>query len=162
MWRIMMRNTVANCTASRQVNIDPESKELGFFLLHMIMTVMENIVASISVEPDPEKDFENSTSEMMRGMFGQLFALMASTEGILCTAFQLIYKSTNVQILPDEQWWVVSRMVRLFPYTCWNKEVLLRNVQTYVVRAARKRLAQVRFWHQAADEWLGLGQLCIL
>jgi len=51
MWRIMTRGTLAEATSSRQHNISASSKDLGFFIAHIIISTMEKLVAGISVKP---------------------------------------------------------------------------------------------------------------
>jgi hypothetical protein len=141
MWRIMMRNTFATCTASRDFNISPQSNDLGFLLIHIILSVMENLVDGMGSEPpNPETDWDNTTCQLLRGMYGTLLSLMASTKNILCHAYKFVYKDTTLELLPNDQWWVISRMVHIFPYTCWDPTNLYNNVKKYIVMSVRKRI----------------------
>lgn len=150
MWRILMRGAIADAAINRttKLKISAASKDLGFLLIHMILSVMEDIVSRISTVPDRTidadtdlpQDWDNTTCQMLRGLFGQLFALMASTKNILCTAFQFVYPNTNIKVLPVDQWWILSRVAAVYPYTCWDPTVLNKNIQIFIVKSCRKYL----------------------
>ena len=139
MWRILMRNVLSSCNASRSFNIPQSSNDIGFWIIHILLSLSENIVAGMSGLPNPETDWDNTTCQMMRGLFGQVLATMASTQNILCKAFMLIYKDIEkIEIIPTEQWWVIVRMTKLLPYTCWDTTNWNKNLLLYIVRAIRK------------------------
>ncbi len=174
MWRILMRSTISQCTASRTFNISPASNDLGLFLIHTIMSVMESIVAGMSNVPNPETDWDNTTCQMLRGMFGQLFSLMASSKNILCPAFQFVYRTPKIEVLPVDQWWIVARMARLFPYTCWDTTYMNANIQKYIVKSVRKFItneptgkmqkyltASKKIQHVKSQEWLDFLRLIV-
>lgn len=138
--RVWIRNTFSNCSASREFNINPQSNDLGFFIMHMILCVMENIVEVMMNVPDMTKDWDNTTCQMMRGMMCQLLATAASTKTILCPVFKMLHKNATLEILPKNQWWVLSRMLRLFPYTCWDSTIIVENVRRYIIKSIQKYL----------------------
>ncbi len=63
---------------------------------------------------------------------------MASGTQPQSTAFQIVGANPNLQVLPVNEWWLVTRMIDTFPYTGWDVANLKKNVTTFVVRALRK------------------------
>jgi len=136
--RIWTRNTFSSCILSREFNISPQSIDLGFFVLHMSLCIMESIVRGMTLVPEKAKDWDNTTCHMMRGMMCQLFATSASTKAVLCPVYKILHKSAILDILPIDQWWVLSRMLKMLPYTCWDRSTIIENVQRYIIKAIRK------------------------
>jgi flagellar biosynthesis regulator FlbT len=140
LFRIMLRGMFAQATASRAFNIPAQSDDLGFFLIHLILCAMESIVSGMSNVPNQETDWDSTNCEAMRGLFGQLLSLMASTNKTLCPAYLLVYKGAQLRVLDNNEWWVVNRMVRLFPYTCWDSTVFLTNVRHLITLVVHKQI----------------------
>lgn len=140
LFRIMMRGMFAQATASREFNIPAQSDDLGFFLIHLILCAMESVVSGMSGVPDPDTDWDSTNCEAMRGLFGQLLSLMASTNKTLCPAYLLVYKGAKLKVLRDDEWWVVIRMARVFPYTCWDPSVLMTNIRRLLTITVHKQI----------------------
>jgi hypothetical protein len=124
--------------------------------------------------PDPECDWDNTTCQMLRGMFGQLLALMGSTKNVLCTAFLFVYENPQNLDLKGDQWWVLARMGRLFPYTCWDSSNITRNCRKLLVKTCKKHLtnapclkmqkmatAAKKVQHVKSQEWLDFLRLVV-
>jgi hypothetical protein len=139
--RILMRGAFANAKASRAFGISPSSKDLGFFLARVITDVMLSIMNQFSRVPDAQ-NYNDVMCKMMRGLFGQLFTLLGSGSNPLCMAFQLVGKNPNIDVPNANEMWVWSRIVKLYPYTCWPMEVLQKNLKLLEVRLVRKRLIE--------------------
>ena len=134
--RIWFRETFSNCVASREYNIQSQSNDLGFFLIHLYLCVAENIVENIS--DAGSIDFDSTTSQIVRGLFCQILATCASTKNVLCSVYQIVYKNSKLDVLPDNQTWILSRMVKIFKYTCWNTENFDNNVKKYIIKTVQK------------------------
>ena len=147
LYRIMLRGTIASATASRQFNISPQTTELGFFLVHVILCAMESVVSGMSSIPNPTSDWDSTNCEAMRGLFGQLLSLLASTNKTLCPAYLLVYKNVNVKVINSNEWWIVERMVRMFPYTCWDSTNLMRNVATLISKCVYREVPKTAIEH---------------
>ncbi len=140
LYRIMLRNAIAQAHCSRDLNISPKSKELGFFLIHLVLCAMESVVSGMSTVPNPETDWDSTNCEAMRGLFGQLLSLMASTNATLCPAYKLVYTNAKLAVPNSQDWWIVVRMARMFPYTCWDTSTFDLNLQRLLVQAVYKQL----------------------
>lgn len=140
MFRILLRGTISEATTSRTFNISPADRNLGYFLLHGIISTMESIAKGFSTVPNAEADWDNTSCQMMRGLFGQAFSLLASGNVPLSLAFQLTTKSPNLDVPDDNQWWIYRRLVQCFPYTCWPTTNIYNNVKLLLIRAIRKRV----------------------
>lgn len=138
MSRIWFRETFSNCTASREYNIQSQSSDLGFFLIHLYLCVAENIVENIS--DAGSIDFDSTTSQIVRGLFCQILATCASTKNVLCSIYQIVHKNSKLDILPENQSWILSRMVKIFKYTCWDTENFDNNVKKYVIKTVQKHV----------------------
>lgn len=136
MSRIWFRGTFSNCLASREYNIQSHSNDLGFFLIHLYLCVAENIVGNIS--DAGSIDFDSTTSQIIRGLFCQILATCASTKNVLCSVYQIVYKNSKLDILPENQSWILSRMVKIFKYTCWDNENFDNNVKKYTIKTVQK------------------------
>lgn len=87
LWRIWMRETVSQATGCRDFNIHASSKDLGFFLVHTVLSTIETVVSGLDHIPSPD----DTTCQVLRGLFGQLFSIMASGNNPMCMAFQFVY-----------------------------------------------------------------------
>ena len=122
------------------MNIEPSNSHLGYFILHCALSTAESLAGQFNSLPDPQKDFDNTSCQLMRGLFGQIFTLLASGNKPLCHAFQL---ATNIAIdVPqDSELWIYVRLAKLFAYTCWPRGLFYGNMRMLVARLLRKRLA---------------------
>lgn len=134
MFRILLRGTIANATSSRTCGISPGSRDLTYLLIHIVLCTMEGIVKGMSTIPN----FDDTTAQAMRGLFGQLFCLMASGTRPASLAWQLVMENPNIDVPSKNEWWIYSRMATCFPYTGWDTNNLLKNSKILLTRAVRK------------------------
>lgn len=135
-FRILLRGTIAQASASRICNISPSSKDLGFFLVFTELSAMTNLVSGLSKEPK----FDDNIAVIMRGMFGQLLSLLASGGRPLSMAWQMVMNNPNIEIPNENQWWIYSSLVNMFPFTAWSKKNVEKNVKLFLTRAIRKKI----------------------
>ncbi len=140
MFRIMLRGTIADSKASREFNFPPQSKDLGYLLVDMILCTMESLSNQFSDYPKVNDDFSNTTCQIMRGLFGQLLTVLASGQKPLSMAWQLVMHDPNLEIPDDNEWWIYIRLLKMFPYTCWDPSDLIKNIKTLLVRIVRKKI----------------------
>jgi hypothetical protein len=140
MFRILLRSTISEATCSRSFNISPGDRNLGFFLLHGLLSTMESIVQGFSKVPSKTEDWENTSCQMMRGLFGQVFTLLASGNTPLSMAWQLVMKSPNLEVPAGDQWWIYRRVAQCFPYTCWPTAYFFNNLKMLLIRSLRKKV----------------------
>lgn len=142
MFRILTRGTIVASTISRKsnCNISPASKDLGFLIVDMVLGTMESLATQFSKYPDPTTDFNNTTCQLMRGLFGQLLTLLASGVRPMSMAWQLVMKNPNLEVPKNEEWPIYVRMTKLFPYTCWDPSNIMKNIKTLIIRTIRKRI----------------------
>jgi hypothetical protein len=138
--RILLRGTISGATASRTYNIQPQSRDLGYGVLHMILSAMENFTSGLKNIPNPETDWDNTTCQVIRGMFGFLLTTMASGANPLSMACQLVMQNPKLQVPGPNEWWIYARMMRLYPHTCWRKDYITRNVCRLIIRTIRNTM----------------------
>ncbi|KAJ3384405.1 hypothetical protein HDU92_003596 [Lobulomyces angularis] len=134
--RILIRGTFSQSQLSREFAIPPASKYLGKFLLSLLLDLMCDLANS---GRNNVSKFDDKKSQIMRGLFGQLFTLMASGGAPLCPAHYLLSMNSSFSdILPEDEWWIYEKIVYCFPYTCWDDKILKRNIAVLLVRSIRR------------------------
>jgi hypothetical protein len=64
---------------------------------------------------------------------------MASTKSTY-VQYTLLPQNANINVLSKDQEWVLTRMLKLFPYTCWDTSILSHNIKKYIVRSVQVQL----------------------
>jgi len=138
--RILQRATIANAVDSRQYNISPSNPELGFFLLHALSDLMLRLT-SLRSAPPAVGDASDTTTRMIRGLFGHLMTICASGTNPLSMAWQMASKSQSIDIPEEKTWWLYSRIIKLFPYTAWPQNQFKSNICAIIARTVRRKIA---------------------
>lgn len=139
-FRIDSRGTIANSTATRDCTISASSKDLGLFLVHTLLSTMERLTSQISTVPDPVKDWNNSTSQIMRGLFGQLLTLLASGGSPLSMAWQMVMDKTALNTPSNNEIWIYTRLATMFKYTCWPDASIKKNMKLLIAHMLRRSI----------------------
>lgn len=134
LYRIMLRDQLANASSLRDYKLQPQQKELGYFIINLYLSAIENIVSGMSQVPNPETDWDSSNCEAIRGLFGQLLSTMGSTNRTLCPAYLLFYKNPNIRLLKENELWIIERIQKVLKYSCWNTSTFDLNVKKYIVK----------------------------
>ncbi|KAK6342947.1 hypothetical protein TWF718_008325 [Orbilia javanica] len=142
MFRILQRGTVTSAIQSRELQIPPASKDLGFLLAYALTDAMKSLAATRSGVPEEAKFGEevDTTTKMMRGLFGYLMTMLAAGVQPTSMAWQLLSKSTTLEAPPKEEFWLYARIIELFPYTAWPQAQFKKNVRLLVARLVRKQV----------------------
>ncbi|EWC46029.1 hypothetical protein DRE_04822 [Drechslerella stenobrocha 248] len=142
MLRILQRNTISAAVQSREHMIPPASTDLGFALAYALMDAMSSLAAARSGVPAEAKkgDELDTTTNMMRGLFGYLMTLLASGVRPLSMAWQMLSRTAAVEVPPPNEMWLYVRIARLFPYTAWPRAQLAKNMRVLVARILRKQV----------------------
>ena len=135
MFRIMIRNSLAESHANRTFSVKASSKSLGFLIINIILSTMESLCKSIAI---PE--FNDTTAKIMRGLFGQLFTLCASGAHCLSDAWQLVMKDSKLEVPPINELWVYVRTYRMFIYTGWNMDIIKNNMKVLFVKIIKNNI----------------------
>ncbi|KAJ6257612.1 hypothetical protein Dda_7399 [Drechslerella dactyloides] len=140
MLRILQRNTISAAVQSREFNIQPASKDLGFLLAYALTDAMRSLAATRSAVPPEARGGEDvdTTTKMMRGLFGYLMTLLAAGVQPMNMAWQLLSRTTTIEVPPSHEYWLYARIVELFPYTAWPRAQFAKNVRLLVARTVRK------------------------
>ncbi|KAK6504268.1 hypothetical protein TWF506_002470 [Arthrobotrys conoides] len=142
MFRILQRATVTSAVQSRELQIPPGSKDLGFLLAYALTDAMKSLAATRSGIPKEAKFGEevDTTTKMMRGLFGYLMTMLAAGVQPMSMAWQMLSKSKTLEAPPKEEFWLYARIVELFPYTAWPQAQFKKNVRLLVARLLRKQV----------------------
>ncbi|KAK6505660.1 hypothetical protein TWF481_007551 [Arthrobotrys musiformis] len=142
MFRILQRATVTSAIQSRELQIPPASKDLGFLLAYSLTDAMKSLAASRAGIPKEAKFGEevDTTTKMMRGLFGYLMTMLAAGVQPMSMAWQMLSKTTTLEAPPKEEFWLYARIIELFPYTAWPQAQFKKNVRLLVARLLRKQI----------------------
>ncbi|KAK6532859.1 hypothetical protein TWF281_007032 [Arthrobotrys megalospora] len=142
MFRILQRATVSSAIQSREFQIPPASKDLGFLLAYSLTDVMKSLAATRSGIPNEAKFGEevDTTTKMMRGLFGYLMTMLAAGVQPMSMAWQMLSKTTTLEAPPKEEFWLYARIIELFPYTAWPQAQFKKNVRLLVARLLRRQI----------------------
>ncbi|RVD82590.1 uncharacterized protein DFL_007012 [Arthrobotrys flagrans] len=142
MFRILQRATVTSAIQSRELQIPPASKDLGFLLAYALTDAMKSLAATRSGIPEEAKFGEevDTTVKMMRGLFGYLMTMLAAGVQPMSMAWQMLSKTTTLEAPPKEEFWLYARIIELFPYTAWPQAQFKKNVRLLVARLLRKQV----------------------
>ncbi|KAJ3152255.1 hypothetical protein HDU89_001475 [Geranomyces variabilis] len=152
--RIVIRGTLAAASMNLNTAVLPQSRHLGFLLIVGLLDLVEDMAnarmagddrrgqicdAHADGSPTPSSPaFADSFAQAVRGLFGQLFTLMASGAGKpLSLAWQLVMKNPKLEVPPADEMTIYSRVVSLLPTTLWPMRHVKRNVYLLLVRAIR-------------------------
>ncbi|KAK6540899.1 hypothetical protein TWF694_008283 [Orbilia ellipsospora] len=143
MFRILQRNTITSATQSREFQIAPSNKDLGFMLAYALTDVMKSLAATRSGIPKEAKFGEevDTTTKMMRGLFGYLMTMLAAGVQPMSMAWQMLSKSSSLEVPSKDEFWLYQRIVELFPYTAWPQAQFKKNVRQLVARLIRRQIA---------------------
>ena len=98
------------------------------------MNMIESLCSKISNIPNPETDWDNTTSEILRSLFGILFYMMASGANGHCPGFQFTYKDPKIEKIDPVYWYVLIHITKYIPYTCWSTENWNRNMRRFIIK----------------------------
>jgi len=139
MWRILLRKTICDATASREFNIRPQNPAVADFIIAMILFSMSKVVERMSSVPS-EGDYDNSTCQVMRGLYGTLLSTMASGTKPHTMLWKLVVPGSNLELPEENEWWMVRMMMQTMPYTGWDTSVFDTNIKKLFVRLLRKKI----------------------
>eukprot|EP01059_Diplonema_ambulator_P009459 TRINITY_DN1933_c0_g2_i4.p1 TRINITY_DN1933_c0_g2~~TRINITY_DN1933_c0_g2_i4.p1 ORF type:complete len:1038 (+),score=353.84 TRINITY_DN1933_c0_g2_i4:71-3115(+) len=143
--RVLLRGTVADASLCREVHpaIAPTNYDLGLFLATVVLAQIRQIAERRS--PDAPVDFDDTITQIVRGLYGFVLTLLASTGTgqPISTAWQLVSESIQVPQLPQDHDWVYyGELVRNFKATGWDTKQLHRNIAWLLVHWTNLKVAQ--------------------
>jgi hypothetical protein len=146
-YRILLRGLFAGV---REAKFSPASHELGLFICHALLTLIESIVShaappsapsDVASAAQPPAAFGDASATMLRGLFAHLFALFASGAAKpLSSLFYVVYRSPSELPLPkaEIEWEWLLRMRMALPHTAWEMTYIDANCRKVLVRALRR------------------------
>jgi hypothetical protein len=132
-YRIGLRGTICNATATRHFSINPASKELSFFLTWVFLQT------ALSIPAPAQPDASCEATRRIRALVGMAVTTMASGQTPVCSGFSLFTKNPHVVPQGGEAI-LMNDLMHILPATGWltSDEQLRRNVKTYLVRMLGK------------------------
>lgn len=131
--RIIMRSTLSKAVASRELQLEPGSPEVGNLMSSLLKAAMYKLAATKSTIPSVVAQAEDTVTRLMRGLFGNLFTIAGSGVRPQSMVWQLLGQDSNYDIpKTDIEWEWYGTVLRLFPYTAWDPECLRWNLQRFM------------------------------
>jgi hypothetical protein len=124
-----MRNTITTSIAGRKHSISPASKDLTFFVIKLIFDSMESLSKLFTKKPD----YDDTTSEIMRGLFGLLFTTMASGKTPATMLYQVVYKNPKLETPLKSHLWMLEKIYTFIQFTGWDVEIITSNIKKLYV-----------------------------
>lgn len=137
--RILQRNTMCNAIPMREYHVAPSNKDLGFLLAYSITDIMKSLAATRSAPPPPSDDGD-TTTKVMRGLYGYLMTVLAAGTQPMSMGWQMLSKSDAIEVPTSDTFWLYTTIIQLFPYTAWPQEQFKKNVRLLVAKLVRKQV----------------------
>lgn len=131
--RIIMRSTLSKAIASRELQLEPASPQVGALMSSLLMAAMTKLAATKSTIPSVVAQADDTTTRLMRGLFGNLLTIAGSGVRPQSMVWQLLGQESNFD-LPSTNidWSWYEAVLRLFPYTAWDPARLHENLGRFM------------------------------
>jgi len=140
LFRILLRNSLCNANSTRSFNVSPTNNEVGFLIINILLSIMENYVTHLSI---PENDFDRSSCQIMRGLMGQVLTICASGTIPLTSIYQFVTYNPRPDFIDVRETEILLRIANLFPYTGWNSHILIRNLRRFIIIIFRRKITDI-------------------
>lgn len=149
--RILLRNTLVSNRALGTAEVGPQAKDIGWFLLYIILNALLSVTARFGKVPQPELDSGNSSCEVVRGLMWLLATTLASGANPMSMAYQIFIPRTIRPDLPRSSaelsiYWVIARTFKYLAPSREDKRFNLtqisQNLSRWLVRFVINRLMQ--------------------
>lgn len=142
-FRIVMRDTLSSAVSSRHLKISGASAETGHLMGVLLMATMRKLADMRTTAPDVVNKAEDTTTKLMRGLFGNLLTTAASGTQPMSMVWQLFSSGPQLEVPSTRfQWMWYETAVALYPYTGWPREQFHANLEQLlnktIVRAVEK------------------------
>ena len=145
-YRILLRSLFSGV---RGATFQPQSQELGRFLIHALLSLIENLAGSTAdagaggelQQVARAADGDQVKHKTLRGVYGHLLALMASgAKAPLSKLYSVIYPKPLEFPMPesDADWACLARFRAGFAATGWDVRPVDSNIRRVLVRALRR------------------------
>ncbi|CAG8951967.1 hypothetical protein HYFRA_00000702 [Hymenoscyphus fraxineus] len=157
--RIIMRATLSQAVASREFNIQPQSQETGHLMSSLLMAAMSKLAAMRTSAPIVADKAEDTTTKLMRGLFGNLLTMAGSGTRPQSMVWQLFGMDPIFDIpTTDVDWMWYHTVVDLYPYTGWPVEQfhdnLVKLLDKIIVRVVTKNEVAAKAKSGASDDMI--------
>ena len=152
--RILLRGTLSMSAATRDHQVPPQARDLGYALVDLLLQSVEEAVklsgrgeGSTTQQPSAVLHFEDTTSQVARGVLGLVLTTLASSARPISKAWQLTRRAPQgtpgwPEQPEPEQWWMYARLASVYPYTCWPQESFVANVRVIAVHLLRRYVVE--------------------
>ncbi|KAK4212030.1 hypothetical protein QBC37DRAFT_425840 [Rhypophila decipiens] len=134
--RILTRSTLSQAVLSREFNIEAGAPETGHLMSALLVEAMTKLAAMRTTAPTLVEKAEDTTTKLMRGLFGNLLTVAGSGVRPLSMVWQLFGLNPSYDIPTTEADWIwYEKVVQLYPYTGWPLSQFHTNVEKLLDKA---------------------------
>ncbi|KAL5319748.1 hypothetical protein ACEPPN_012804 [Leptodophora sp. 'Broadleaf-Isolate-01'] len=134
--RIIMRDTLSQAVASREHNMQPGSPETGQLMSALLMAAMSKLAAMRTTAPKRMIKAEDTTTKLMRGLFGNLLTTAGSGVRPLSMVWQLFGQEPKFDVpTTGVAWSWYESVVRLYPFSGWPQDQFNLNLEKLLDKA---------------------------
>ncbi|CAG8974980.1 hypothetical protein HYALB_00012103 [Hymenoscyphus albidus] len=157
--RIIMRATLSQAVASREFNLQPQSQETGHLMSSLLMAAMSKLAAMRTSAPVVADKAEDTTTKLMRGLFGNVLTMAGSGTRPQSMVWQLFGMDLIFDIpTTDVDWMWYQTVVDFYPYTGWPVEQfhdnLVKLLDKIIVRVVTKSEVAAKAKSSASDDMI--------
>lgn len=129
-FRFLIRKCLCEAELTRKLNlsISPASETLSFGLVHMFLSIAEEIIKTLTTD---RCEFEDGIAETIRGLVIHIMTICGSGSNPLCNIFTLFYD--KIITLPKNQNWIAVRLFSILPYTGWDHKFVKKTLTKYLL-----------------------------
>lgn len=101
--RIITRGTISNAVSTRKINLTAQSPFTGQLMAHLLMTSMSQLAATRST-PSTTLKSDDTTTLLMRGLFGNFLTIAGSGAKPMSFVWQLFGTVPQLDIPQGHEW----------------------------------------------------------
>lgn len=154
-WRIQFRKWLSNYRS--RFSINSSSRDLSYGVINCLIDCMYALTKDLEGLPN----FDDTVAKMIRSLMGLLFTTLASGQVPLSNLYSFF--GGKVMNLKKIDFWILSKIINLFPYTGWNscdnrvKEYLVRYLRIEFIEPHIKKIKEdknkiLNFYKSRNDE----------
>lgn len=171
LFRIILRSTIAKSSILRERNVGVQPEHLEIFWL--MVTMLVQLMTCLASRQSGTAEFDDTSCQVMRGLFGQLLAMLSSGPRPRTRVWQLFdknyeehsrlvqeagvrdepttttpqisssYTRMNLDIRDCDEDALLQTMIGLYPLTKWDQETLRDNLEKEIARRPHSSAARV-------------------
>lgn len=135
-YRIVLRGTIAHSKTGKANKIASQDKQVGYMIVNMIITAIENISMSMDTE---SINFNDDNCKIVRGLFGVLLTTLSAGANPMSMAWQLVMKNPKMDN-PKNDVWIYLKIMQQFKFTGWDEKYVINNTKKLLMKIIKNKI----------------------